>query len=278
MNEPVPLPIALASAARRLCITEMGVRDLIARGELQPVPDTESLRVDAGQVEQVRLRRQAEALEDCTLRDIDLVGLAERARRALHPVTTTTRRGVDAISAMPKTTRNLFGAAALTAAALDDNGGCRWCFARDLARVWHTAAPQYRPAYIALFGKQAPCEKDKPMLAATAAEQRAQVHGPTVSVSEARSAPAAAPRPAAPPPTAQTAVQRPVRPPVGRAAPAVLRAALVAAGVAPVDRPGRLRCGHRLDAQCGCPRTASARPGAHAHGCGCGCAEHQGLR
>lgn len=202
-----PLPIAVTAAARRLCLSDMGVHDLIARGELQPLPDTKPLRLDPGQVEQVRQQRQAEAMDYYTRKGVDLVGLAERTRQLLHPITTTPRRGAEAIGGLAKPTRDLFGAAALTAAALDDNGGCKWCFARDLARLWGTAAPEYRPAYAALFG-QSPCERDRSLVAAAMAELRTRIHGP----SRARTAAPAPSRSATPPVPVRRAVTAAAQP------------------------------------------------------------------
>lgn len=226
------LPISVTAAARRLCLSDVGVHDLVARGELQPLPDTKPLRLDPGQVEQVRRQRQAEAMDYYTRKGVDLVGLAERTRQLLHPITTTTRRGADAIGGLAKPTRDLFGAAALTAAALDEGGGCKWCFARDLARLWGTAAPEYRPAWVALFGKQAPCQEDRPLVAAAMAELRARIHGP----SQARTAAPAAPRPATAPAPVQGAVTAAAQPVQGddgkqftRARRAQLNAALQAA-------------------------------------------------
>jgi hypothetical protein len=229
VTEPEP-PIALTAAARRLCLTGPGARDLVARGELQPLPG-ETLAFDPGHVEQVRQRRQAEAVDYFTARNVDLVVLAERTRALLHPITTT-RRGVDAIGALPNETRKLFGRAVLRAASLRDGQGCRWCFARNLAQLYGTPAPQFAPALIALLGRQT-CEEDRPMLAAAMAELSAGVHGPAGRPSAARTAPPAAQRATAPPPTAHAAVQRPAAGPAGRATPSVLHAALAAAGVRP---------------------------------------------
>jgi hypothetical protein len=227
--EPAP-PIAITAAARALCVTDMGVRDLVARGKLQPLPGT--LSFDPVHVEQLRQRRQAEALDYCADKGIDVVGLAERAGQLLRPITTV-RSGVDSIPGLPKPTRKIFGRAALKAAALRDGAGCRWCLARGLAELYGTPAPAYAPAFIALFGGQAPCEEDRPMLAAAMAELSAGVYGPAGRPSEARPAATAAQRPTAPPPTAHAAVQRPAAGPAGRATPSVLHAALRAAGVRP---------------------------------------------
>jgi hypothetical protein len=226
--EPAP-PIAITAAARALCVTDMGVRDLVARGELQPLPGT--LTFDVVHVEQVRQQRQAEALDYCASKGIDIVGLAERAGQLLRPVTTV-RSGVDAIPGLPKPMRKIFGRAVLQAAALRDGAGCRWCLARGLAELYGTPAPAYGPALIALLGKQT-CEEDRPMLAAAMAELSAQVRGTAGRPSGARAAVPSARRPTVPPPGVQAAVQRPVAGPARRATPSVLHAALRAAGVRP---------------------------------------------
>lgn len=197
------------------------------------------------------------------------------------------------LNLVPSEARQLFGVAALTAACAKD--GCRWCLASEFARLLGGWAPsEYSEGFAALFD-QKPCERCGPGLYGTVmASLRARVHpagdGPPVGRTEPP-----APRMRAEPrqPVRQApAVAQPVRnddegralvskrrrevqaklKAANRAGETAYAAQLVRvleglrADAAVVDgrqslksRPGRLRCGHLLAANCGCPRIASKR-------------------
>jgi hypothetical protein len=195
------------------------------------------------------------------------------------------------MSLVPVEAKTLFGLAALTAVGCED--GCRWCRAGDFARVLGGWAPDsFGEGFEALFG-QKPCGVCGPALyAPVLASLRARVHPSGVGSSAASVAPTAAEREAA----REWVQRRPVTPaarPVGdddgralvaaglRTARARLKdakrrgdqrhvlqlaqtiralerdAAVVDGRAGAVVKPGRLKCGHALAANCGCPRSSA---------------------
>lgn len=266
MGEPrVIEPLSVKAAADRLGLTEYRVRGLIGEGKLRPVVRTPSVKLAARDVEALRLARQDAAVREFTARNVDLVKLARDTRRALRPeAMDPLTGGVKGLARLPSNVRALFGAPALMSLTLQDRDACCWCVAAVAARLFKVPAPEYGEVTHALLGD--PCAADmKRFAAGELARLRARVHGTAVRPSGGRLAPSVAPRPATPQKAAAAPVQRSVSPMSRPAAPAVLAAALSAAGVASTRYEGRARCGHLLAERCSCPRTravtASAAPG-----------------
>ncbi|MDQ0831940.1 excisionase family DNA binding protein [Streptomyces achromogenes] len=221
------------------------------------------------------------------------VSVAKRVRLALHERGNGLPRSFDErLSAMPLLWRSLFSRAELAAAGVPDGGGCRWCRAVEFSRFLGTRPVEYAPAFAELFGAQ-PCGTCGPgLLAPYWASLRARVHPDGVAPSGAAVAPTADERARA----AEWVQRRPVTPvarPVGdddgralvaaglRTARARLKdakrrgdqrhvlqmaqtiralerdAAVVDGRAGAAVKPGRLKCGHALAANCGCPRSSA---------------------
>lgn len=285
-------------AGRYLGVAERTVRNMINRGELS-VLSTDPIRLDSAHVDDVLRARQADALADLARRMQDPVALARETLRVLRPQRPGTNLPQDRaeeerrrLSLVSDTARLLFGQASLTAALLADDS-CRWCRSADFAKVLNTWAPTvYSEGFAALLG--GPCERCAPGLYRPLMEaMRARVRGGAVRPSEAAPRPSAAERQAA----YEWASQRPATAAVkrvgddgGKALVARRRREVQAqltaakrrgdqryaiqlqqtlrsltADAAAVDgrttasRPGTLRCGHALAANCSCPRLASRR-------------------
>lgn len=274
MNDPQHLSVQ--AAASRVGLTEFGLRKAIDRGELRPVPGTLPVKLDAGDVERLISVRRTAAIQRLAARNVDLVALARDTRLFLRPPAGAPSSG--GVSRVGADVVAVFGAAAVTAAAVQDPGVCGWCAATVAARMLGAAPPAYSAAFAALLGP--PCSKDMSVVADAMARLDVRINAGARRPVRARTAVPVSPRPATPPQAVPAAVQRPAGPTARPASPGVLRAALAAAGA--TARPGRLRCGHWLADECACPRasravTASARPTPRTepHGCGCVCPEHR---
>ncbi|MCX4973152.1 hypothetical protein [Streptomyces sp. NBC_00620] len=284
---------SIAQTARHLGLSDSGVRKMIERQELFLLPGTDSAKLDAEQVETVRLLRREALILDLASKRQTPVTLARDVRERLFPLRDTTvlpqyeaERQRLRLSLVRTEARQLFGVAALTAACVKD--GCRWCSAQDFARILGGWAPDvYSEGFAALFD-QKPCAVCGPQLyGAVLASLATRVHPGRHRPPDARAEAAAAALPAAPAPRPQRAqpvqdgddgkalVARRRREVQTRLTAAKrsgdqryaiqLRQTLNAltADAARVDRrpvpAGVLRCGHLLAARCTCPRLASKR-------------------
>ena len=254
---------------------------------LDPVHVAEVLRVrqESARLELVRARKDPLVLARETRKLLD---------RPYSDVNLPRHRAEDfkrRMALVSQPAKTLFGTAALTAAQSED-GSCRWCRAAEYGRVLSTWAPTvFSPALAELFG-QAPCQQCGPRLyGSVMAALRSRVHPggerpaegraePAVPVMRAQARPPVrrAPAPAQPVQDddgGKAAIQRRRREVQSRITAArragdtkyeaQLRLQLMAltADAAVVDgrrslksRPGVLRCGHLLAANCSCPRAS----------------------
>lgn len=280
-----------------LGVTERTVRNMISRGELE-VLSADPIRLDSRHVAEALAVRQQEARLSLDRLRTSPLNLARETREKLHrpyvgvdlPENRKVRRQRQ-LALLSPTAKTLFGVAALAATQSED-GSCRWCSAALFAKVLGTWAPEsYAPAFAELFG-QAPCSACGPQLfRAALASLEARVHPgrqrPPDPVAEA----VAAATPVVPAPRPQRAepvqagddgkgmVSRRLRDVRGQLKEARRRGdtqhalalqkqlQALTADAARVDgrpvsaRPGMLRCGHALAANCACPRRASKRAG-----------------
>jgi hypothetical protein len=290
--------LTIAQAARHLGLSDPGVRKMIERQELFTLSGTSPVKLSAEHVETVRLLRREALLADLAARRKTPVMLASEARRVLFPQhlganlpqhqAEAQRRRLNLVSSEA---RQLFGTAAMTAACASE--GCRWCLSADFARVLGGWAPtEYSEGFRELFGQE-PCERCGPGLyGAVLASLNARVYQGAQTPPGGR-AEAPAPRMRAEPRqvvSERVTAAQPVQGGDGkelvsrrlratrvrlkaaersgdRAYAAQLRKALktLTADASVVDRrsvssrPGTLRCGHALAANCACPRRASKR-------------------
>ena len=296
MDEPGRIPpLSVKAAAQRLGLSEYGTRGLIASGQLTPVVQHPAVKLSVQDVEALRLARRDAAIAEFTRRGVDLVKLAANTRRMLRPEPADPLPGgVRGLSGLPSNLRAFFGPAALAALTLPDREACCWCVAKVAAGLLRVPEPRPGEVFLALLGD--PCqEKCMGRFAGAEMERlRARVHPGGTRPPVARRAPVAAPTavsPAAPPASPRTPTQ-PVQPDDdGKALVArrlrqtrerlkaakragdekyairlqqTLRALTADASaidglVAAAARPGTLRCGHQLAANCACPRRASSR-------------------
>lgn len=171
----------IAQTARHLGISDQGVRKMIGRQELFLLPGFEPARLDAEHVETARLLRREALLLELASKRRTPVTLAQDVRRSLFPPNDTllphrvAEHQRRRLSLLPTEARQLFGAAALSAALVQDK--CRWCAAQDFARVLGGWAPtQFSPGFRALFD-QDPCAQCAPGLyGAVLASLEARVH------------------------------------------------------------------------------------------------------
>jgi hypothetical protein len=267
--------LTVEEAAVRLGISKWATHKAVNRGKLALLPGSGPARVTPAAVEDFRVRRQIARLELLAAKGVDLVQLATDTASLLRPPPGAPfacswedipkKIGQNAVAA--------FGVRVLRAATLTGDS-CRWCAAAWLSKKWGAAPPEYGPAVVKLLGPLRAC--DTAILNAEMERLSAYVNAGTRRPSQARTASPAARRPVTPPTAAPAPVQRPAAPAARPASTSTLRAALTAAGA--VARPGMLRCGHLLAAECSCPRiaskavTASAPAGqGHTGACGCGC-------
>lgn len=286
-------PLTVRTAANRLGMSVWGVHRAVERGELKPVV-RHPIKVSAADVESMRLRKQSGAIE--RIGADRLVKTAREVRAKLHPpVTSGAPRGHDALEDLPEATKQALGPALLAGAAMPDGSGCRWCAATvagELLRTPVAAATLAGEVGVALLGEPG-CEEHRALLRGRMAEFAAEVHPGVTRPSTARSGLVRAPvgqRPQAPVvrPAARALVDDGGKALVSRRRREVqarLKAARrsgdlpyalrlqrqlqsLVADAARIDgrssvtasaRPGVLRCGHRLDARCSCPRRASRR-------------------
>ncbi|MCZ4515694.1 hypothetical protein O3Q52_47830 [Streptomyces sp. ActVer] len=285
---------SIAQTARHLGLSDSGVRKMIERQELFLLPGTDSAKLDAEQVETVRLLRREALILDLASKRQTPVTLARDVRERLFPLRDTTvlpqyeaERQRQRLSLVRTEARQLFGVAALTAACVKD--GCRWCSAQDFARILGGWAPDaYSEGFAALFAQE-PCEVCGPRLyGAVLASLTARVHPGRQRLPDARAEAAAAAAPVPPAPRSEPA--RPVQRDDGKAMvsqrlrdvrgrlkdarrrgdthhamelqqqlQALTADAAVVDGRPTKARPGTLRCGHLLAQNCSCPRVASKR-------------------
>ncbi len=274
--------LTVEQAAVRLGISKWATHKAVNRGELTLLPGSGPARVTPAAVENFRARRQTARIQRLAAKGVDLVQLATDTASLLRPPPGAPfacswedipkKIGQNAVAA--------FGVPVLRAATLTGDE-CRWCAAAWLSKKWSAAPPKYGPAVVKLLGPLRAC--DTAILNAEMEKLRAKVRPGAQRPVRARTAPLAARRPVTPQKAAVAPVQRPAAPAARPASTSALRAALTAAGA--IARPGRLKCGHLLAAECACPRiasrpavTAAAKPAARAepHGCGCDCSQHQG--
>lgn len=286
-------------AGRWLGFTERTVRNMINRGELQLVsadpvrldPRHVDQVLRARQADVVRdLARTHKSAVHLARETAEVLRPPNEDQPLPDRVATRQRLK---LSLVPDRAKLMFGTASLNAALVDD-GSCRWCTAADFARVLGVWGPErYSEGFRELFG-QRPCAACGPRLyGPVMASLSARVHGGAERPSKAAPRPSAAERQAAREYVQQRAVTAGAKPvdDDGKALVAAglrtararlkdakrrgdQRAALHLAQVirglemdaAVVDgrttaaaRPGRLRCGHPLSQDCGCPRRASKR-------------------
>lgn len=148
--------------ARHLGISERGVRQMIARGELTAA-SVDPVRIGSRHVRLALALQQQEILARLARKRSSAVTLALDVRAKLHPRNPGTalpqyaeadrRRRLSLVS---DDARRLFGAAALKAAS-EPQGSCRWCRAAELVvespELW---APRYSGEFAALFASE-PC-------------------------------------------------------------------------------------------------------------------------
>jgi hypothetical protein len=198
----------IKDAAVALGMTEQGVRKAIASGRLVPLPGR-PLGLTRREVRRFAGRQRADALREFLDQGGDLVELAIRTRRLLHPAAGS-RLGDADLGAVPLVTRVVFGHPVMRAAALCPRPGlCRWCAACAFAEDSGAVQPRFAAPLVELLGQ--PCAGCSPRL--------------------------------------------------GRGVMGELARRVHRGGVRPsgASRPGRLRCGHLLEAGCSCPRRASVR-------------------
>lgn len=283
-------------AARRLGLSREAVDAAAREGRLAAVAGDGPRRFSAQAVEEFHQRRMAQLVATLARSGETPVSVACRVRKGLHASGDTglPRAFAAKLSAMPLDWRMLFNRAELAAACVKDGEGCRWCKAVEYAEFLGLRPVEFAPARVELFGGP-PCGTCGPgLLRPFMAALEARVHGGAVRRSGAAPRPSAAERSRA----RQWALQRPVTAaarPVGdddgrslvarrrREVQARLTAAkrsgdqkyaiqlrqtlqALTADARAVDgrttaaaRPGRLRCGHPLSQDCGCPRPASTR-------------------
>lgn len=146
--------LAIQQAAKRLGLTEWGLRKAVTRGELRLLPIAGPGRLAAAEVERFRRARQAAALERLAARGTDLVQLARDTRRFLQPHPGDPQFGVSRLGPDPVA---VFGAPALHAACLPEPT-CGWCASVVAAQMLGGEAPAYGEAMRALLGE--PCARD----------------------------------------------------------------------------------------------------------------------
>lgn len=174
--------LSAAHAGRFLAVSERTVRNMISRGELEPL-STDPIRLDPAHVAQVLAVRQDAAALELTLQRKDVVALARETRAKLRRPREGANLPEDVaaykqrqLAFTPMAAKTIFGLAALTAVQTDD--GCRWCmtakYGRLLPGMW--APPAFSEGFRALFG-QDPCEVCAPgLFAPVMAALKARVH------------------------------------------------------------------------------------------------------
>jgi hypothetical protein len=284
--------LTAAEAAAYLGITREAVDAAAREGRLPALDGDGPRRFTKGTLEGFHLARMQERIAALARSRETPVSVARRVRKTLHadelgmPRPFTVR-----LAAMPIAWRSLFSKAELAAACVRDGEGCRWCEARKFGAVLGLRPVEFSPALRELFGAD-PCGVCAPVLLRPCmAALAARVHagdrrpaGPSPRPSEAEREAArewAVRHPV-------TAAARPVGDDGGKAAiqrrrrevQARLKAANRAgdrayaeqlarqlmelrADAAAADgrrslksRPGVLRCGHLLAANCSCPRAS----------------------
>lgn len=290
-DDPTIPPLSVRTAANRLGMSNWAVHKAIDRGELRPVT-RHPIQVSADDVEAMRVRKRDAAIEQIGVERMARVAADVRAQ--LHPpFESGAPREAAALELIPERLKAAFTMPLMHAAALPDDSGCRWCAAEIAGKM---LAVPVRPAMlsseagVALLGSPK-CERHRGLMAGRLRELAARVRPGGESPSAARTQPAAsAGRAAVPKPAVRAAerargdddgrsmVQRRLRETRARQKAAkragdqayALRLAKVVRGLeadaARLDgavtasaRPGRLRCGHLLAANCACPRRASKR-------------------
>lgn len=285
-QDPSVPPLSVRAAASRLGFSTWGVYRAVERGELQQVARN-PVQVSAADVERLRLRKRDEAIEQI---GVDrLAKLARDVRLLLHPpFGSGGPREHAALEQVSERVKAAFTMPVLHAAALPDGSGCRWCAAEIAGKMLAVPVRQEMLSSevgLALLGGPK-CERHRGLVAGRMRELAARVRPGGESRSVARTAPAATPGRAAVVRAAErvqddggrSMVQRRLRETRARQKAAkragdqayALRLAKVVRGLeadaARLDgavtasaRPGRLRCGHLLAANCACPRRASKR-------------------
>lgn len=292
-EDPSIAPLSVEKAASRLGLSKWGTYKLIDRGELQPVV-REPIGLSVSDVEALRVRRQASAIE--RIGPDRVVHLAKDVRLLLHPPAGAAAGGHRALGSMSESAKAVFGMPLLHGAAMPDGAGCRWCAAVVAGKILGVSVRDGQLASevgLALLGGPE-CERHKVLVRARMTELAARVRPGGECPSGGRSEPSAGKRPAGPSQRTEravTAAAKPVQDDGGRGLVAkrlrevrarqkdarrrgdqtyALRMAQMArdleADAAVVDgrtaaaaRPGRLRCGHLLSADCVCARRASKR-------------------
>lgn len=247
--EGIVPPLSVETAAARLGLSRWWVYRLIERGELRPVTRT-PVQLNADDVEALRVRRRDEAIAAF---GGNLERLAADVRLMLHPPADSPgRRGHEALPKISEKVKAIFGMPMLHAAALPDDGPCRWCGAVVAARMLRIPFDQAQLCSgvgLALLGGPR-CEEHRRLIRGLMDGLRAHVHpGKHPRASETPVTVPMAPTPTTPP----AGPQKP-RPSASRASGGWQPRRKTAAAAA---RPGVLRCGHALAAGCTCPRRAS---------------------
>jgi hypothetical protein len=287
-------PLTVRVAANRLGLSTWAIHKAIDRGELRPVT-SHPIQVSADDVEAMRLRKQAEAIDRIGANR--LLKTAISVRGQLRPqFASVAPGGHAALEKMSETIKAAFTMPVLHAAAMPDGSGCRWCHAENAGRMLSVPV---RPETlssgfgVALLGGPE-CERHRGLVRDRMDQLRARVHPGGTHPSAARTAPAKAAEstPPAVPAVPRRTPAQPVQPDDGgksmvarqlRTARARLKdakrsgdqryaiqlqqtirgleadAAVVDGRVTAAARPGVLRCGHALAAGCACPRRASAK-------------------
>ncbi|MDX3570808.1 hypothetical protein [Streptomyces sp. ID05-47C] len=292
-EDPTIPPLTVRGAANRLGLSVWAVHKAIERGELRPVVRN-PIKVSAGDVEQMRLRKRDEAVERIGLDRMARV--AGDVRRQMHPsVEAPGPRGHAAIEKLSETVKAAFTMPLLHAAAMPDGSGCRWCGAEIAGRMLGVPVRSEMLSSefgLALLGGPG-CERHRGLVTGRMAALAARVHPGGARPSAARTEapqPPATPAPRQPAQRTVTTAAKPVQDDDGKAMVARRRREVQArltaakragdqkyaihlrqtlteltADAARVDgwpvsaKPGRLACGHLVSAGCVCARRASKR-------------------
>lgn len=294
-DDPSIPPVTVRAAANRLGMSVWGLHRAIERGELEPVVRN-PIKVSADDLEAFRLRRQDAAI--ARIGADRLVREAHAVRARLHPPATAPGpRGHEALEQLNDVVKSAFGTPLLMAAAFADGAGCRWCAAVMAGRMLGATVRRETLASeigFALLGAPE-CADHRKLVRGRMQELAARVHPGGARPADARTGPVTAagstappaspvprPRPAQPSPddNGKSMIQRRLRETRARLAMArrsgdqryaiKLRAMVqsLEQDAARVDgrstvtasaKPGRLKCGHLLAANCGCPRSGSRR-------------------
>ncbi|MFI9170507.1 hypothetical protein [Streptomyces lincolnensis] len=286
-------PLTVRTAANRLGWSTWAVHKAIDRGELRPVTRN-PIQVAAMDVEALRERKRNEAIERIGLDRMAKV--ARDVRLHLHPpFEAGGPRGHAALEKVSETVKAAFTMPLMHAAAMPDGSGCRWCAAEIAGRILSVpvrSAMLSSEFGVALLGGPE-CERHRELVAGRMRELGTRVHpgggrtaggrteDASVVVPSAPAAPAAPRTRSAQPLQADDGrglVARRLRTARARLKDAKRRgdqryaiqlaktirglesdAAVVDGRVTASARPGTLRCGHQLAANCACPRIASKR-------------------